>query len=93
MNSKNIVTQDPATLMGLAYAINSCSRLQGIVVDRLRLHHAITKHEAELSDVQEQNWQGLLRKTAIEAGIEGIDWYEKPDPARLPAIAWLPELG
>ena len=93
MNSENIVTQDTTTLMGLAYAINSCSRLQGIVVDRLRLHHAISKYETELADVQLKNWQDLLRKTALEAGIEGIDWYQKPDPARLPAIAWLPELG
>lgn len=93
MNSKNIVTHESSTSMGLAYAINSCSRLQGAVVDRLRLHHAISKHEAELADVQEQNWQDLLRKLAVEAGIEGIDWYQKPDPARLPAIAWMPELG
>jgi ATP-binding cassette subfamily C protein LapB len=93
INYKNVATQEPSTLMGLAYAINCCSRLQGIVVDRLRLHHAISKHEAELAVVQEQSWQDLLRKIAAEAGIEGIDWYQKPDPARLPAIAWLPELG
>jgi len=93
INYKNVATQEPSTLMGLAYAINSCSRLQGIVVDRLRLHHAISKYENVLVDVQEQNWRDLLRNTALEAGIEGIDWYQKPDPARLPAIAWLPELG
>lgn len=79
--------------MALAAAINSATRLQGKAIDRLRLHHAINKHLALLETTDAFNWEDHLRLVAIEAGASAIDWQEQPDPARLPAIAWLADQG
>ncbi len=82
-----------APMMALSFAINTCSRLQGRVIDRLRLHQAISKYQPELEDTNIANWQDLLKRVVLEAGADALDWYDSPDPARLPAIAWLPNLG
>lgn len=79
--------------MTLSSAINSCSRLQGKVVDRLRLHHAISKHENLLSETDTSNWQNHLKLVVLEAGAEDLDFQENADPARLPAITWISEMG
>lgn len=82
-----------AAAMALASAINTASRLQGRMIDRLQLHHAISKHQAFLGQTDELNWHEHLKAVGLDAGAEAIDWQVQPDPARLPAIAWLSELG
>lgn len=82
-----------AAAMALASAIHTASRLQGRVVDRLQLHHAIGKHQASLGQTNEHNWRDHLKAVGLDAGAEAIDWQDQPDPARLPAITWLPEQG
>lgn len=93
--------------MQLAWAISSVARLQGTEVDRLRLHDAITTHAEQIEQlgcptqdgdpavvlVGNEDWQSLLRTVAAESGIERIEWFETPDPARLPAITWRADLG
>lgn len=86
-------SQPSDSIMALSFAINTTSRLQGRVIDRLRLHQAISKHQSELENVDAGNWQELLKNVVLEAGADALDWYDKPDPARLPAITWLPDLG
>ena len=86
-------SQPSDSIMALSFAINATSRLQGRVIDRLRLHQAISKHQSELENVDAGNWQEILKKVVLEAGADALDWYDKPDPARLPAITWLPDLG
>ena len=87
------VKQANAAAMSLSYAINSASRLQSQIVDRLRLHHAISHHQTLLIQTDVSNWRDHLALVCIDAGIEKVDWYDKPDQARLPAISWLPEFG
>ncbi len=82
-----------AAAMALASAINTSSRLQGRVVDRLQLHHAIGKHQALLAQTDALNWRDHLKAVGLDAGAEAIDWQDQPDPARLPAITWLAEQG
>ena len=89
--------------MGLAWAITLASRLQGKEVDRLRLHEAISAHLPAIAALSEQpglvidqhttNWDNLLKRVATSAGIQGIEFYEKPDAARVPFISWSAELG
>jgi ATP-binding cassette subfamily C protein LapB len=79
--------------MTLSSAINSCSRLQGKVVDRLRLHHAISKHQKLLTETDVSNWHNHLRLVVLDAGADDLDFQGNADPARLPAITWIPELG
>jgi len=79
--------------MALANSINTCSRLQGSPIDRLRLHHAIGKYQSLLGRTDDTNWQDHLKEICLEAGVDAIEWTEQPDPARLPVIAWLPEMG
>jgi hypothetical protein len=89
--------------MGLAWAITLASRLQGKEVDRLRLHEAISAHLPAIAALSEQpglvidqhttNWDHLLKRVATSAGIQGIEFYEKPDSARVPFISWSAELG
>lgn len=80
-------------VMDLASAINTFTRIQGKAIDRLRLHHATNKFQVELAATTAHNWQDRLQKVAIEAGCDAIEWQDNPDPARLPAISWLPDLG
>ena len=82
-----------APAMALASVINTASRLQGKVVDRLQLHHAIGKHQGLLGDTEDGNWRDHLKAIALYAGADAIDWQDQPDPARLPAITWLAEQG
>lgn len=82
-----------AAAMALASVINTCSRLQSKGVDRLQLHHAIGKHQALLGQTTDTNWRDHLKAVALDAGAEAVDWQDQPDPARLPAITWLPEQG
>lgn len=82
-----------AASAALASAINTSSRLQGRVIDRLQLHYAIGKHQAILGNTDQSNWKDHLKVVAIDAGVEEIDWQAQPDPARLPAITWLADMG
>ena len=87
------ITKANAAAMALAGVINTASRLQGRVVDRLQLHHAIGQHQALLGQTNESNWRDHFKAVSLDAGAEAIDWQDQPDPARLPAITWLPEQG
>ncbi len=79
--------------MALSSIVNSCSRLHGKSVDRLLLHHAISKHESLLSQTNEANWRDHLKLIVLEAGVEAVVLQDQPDPARLPVITWLPDKG
>ncbi len=88
-----------ALSMQIAWAISAAARLQGSDVDRLRLHDALVMHSLLLepllasSEVSSSAWQGALSKIVLSAGLGGIEPYDAPDPARLPAITYLPNLG
>lgn len=82
-----------AAAMALASAINTASRLEGKGVDRLQLHHAINKNQTFLGQTDQLNWREHLKVVVLDAGADAIDWQDQPDPARLPAISWLPEQG
>lgn len=82
-----------ASAMAIASVINSACRLQGNVIDRLRLHHSIDKHQTLLSETDQHNWRDHLKAIGLDAGAEAIDWMPHPDPARLPAITWVSEKG
>ncbi len=92
-NAAAQVAKANAAAMALAGVINTASRLQGKVVDRLQLHHAIGKHQVLLADTNEHNWRDHLKAVGLDAGAEAIDWQDQPDPARLPAITWLAAQG
>jgi ATP-binding cassette subfamily C protein LapB len=96
-NSQGNPLKSPAapsvSMMALSLAINTVSRLQGKVIDRLRMHHALAKYEESLSKTSSENWQELFRDVADAAGVDSVEFMEKPDPARLPAVSWLPDLG
>jgi ATP-binding cassette subfamily C protein LapB len=77
----------------LSSVINGSTRLQGRVVDRLRLHAAIGKHEDLIRGTNDLNWQRVLNTVALDAGFESVDFQDNPDPARLPAVAWTLEHG
>jgi len=79
--------------MGLAAALNLSSKIQGKTLDRLRLHEAISKYLARAEVTHEDNWIQHLKLVATDAGVEKVSFFESPDPARLPAISWLPHLG
>lgn len=87
--------------MSLAWAISTASRLQGKEVERLRLHDAVSSHSTRIENIQAQDgtnimqteWPCLLEDVAKASGAESIEWYDEPNPARLPAITWLPSQG
>ena len=79
--------------IGLAAVMNSASKLQGKTLDRLQLHHAISKHQSQLNDVNETNWAKFFELIALESGAQSLDYFDQPDPARLPAISWISEYG
>ncbi len=94
-----------APAMQLAWVINSCIRLQGHDLDKLILHSAIANNQPKIEELAAsirkndgsillpQNWQSVLRTTALEAGISTIEEYQQPDPARMPAISWIEQYG
>lgn len=79
--------------MALASAIHTSTRLQGHVVDRLRLHHALAPEQAPQQATDDANWREHLLQVALNIGAAGVDWTEQPDPARLPAVTWVPGTG
>lgn len=79
--------------IGLAAVMNAASKLQGKALDRLQLHHAISKYKNQLSEVNEASWVKCLESIALEAGAESLVSFDQPDPARLPAISWLSDYG
>lgn len=92
---------------GLAWAISTIARIQNKPMDRLSLHQAISDHQPELSAIAQMQvegeapesdrfrllWQNTVRVIAHSAGVETIEAQESPDPARLPALTWLPSSG
>ena len=94
----------PPLEMQLAWAINTSIRLQGFDVDRNRLQAAISKHPIHTkeggfinptnSSFGNNNYlKNTFKDIARDAGIEKIEEYINPDPARMPAIAWLENYG
>ncbi len=82
-----------AAAMSLAGVINASGRLSGRIIDRLRLHHAVGRHQNLLGDTNQENWRDHLKVIGLDAGAESLDWQAEPDAARLPAISWLPKQG
>lgn len=94
-------------IQGLAWSINTIARIQNRPIDRLSLHQAISDHLPELnalvqsqvngeasdSDLFNTLWQNAVRVIAHSAGIDTIEVQARPDPARLPALTWLPDFG
>lgn len=91
--------ENAAGAMSLAWAITTASRLQGKEVERLRLHDAVSSHAdriAALAAAQSQasgEWEHLLEDVAVAGGAASVEWYDTPDPARLPALTWLAGQG
>lgn len=96
-------------LMDIAWVISAVTRAQGREVDRLRLHDAVTQCEPALialdaaatpvegaetaPTVPVALWQDALRQVATAAGIDAIEVQEQPDPARMPAVTFIPGAG
>lgn len=86
---------------GFAWSVQRIARLLSFTVDRLKLHEAISEHRRELSESIEKDlsqelashWQIVSIKLMKLAGIEQIETYSQPDPARLPLLTWIPKLG
>lgn len=93
--------------MSAAWAITQAFRIAGSGVDRLRLHDAVTQAQplflqlaqAEASGTPENpgvritDWQACLKQVALDAGAEAVEFQEKPDEARLPALTWVHGAG
>lgn len=93
--------------MSIAWAISAATRLQGREIDRLRLHDAVGECKRDLdelaaypvsegveSDPQFHGlWQGALRRISLAAGADAVEIQERPDPARLPAVVYVPGGG
>lgn len=89
--------------MSATWAITSSTRLQGKEVDRLRLHETVTRQLSRFAElvteelsgtreapgVKRSTWEATIEAIALEAGIESLDFQERPDPARLPCITWV----
>lgn len=98
MSNTNQVAPEGA--IALAWAINSLVGLQGRGLDRLRLHEAVGNYEVAIDSLfvdgrppTQLEWQGLVKIIATNAGVDFIGLLDKPDPARLPALALIPGLG
>lgn len=87
-----------------AWAINAATRVQGKEVDRLRLHDAINKNKSALNLLYEQvsdgtvdlspmAWQAVIKSLANDSGINNVEIFDAPDPARLPVISWIAGQG
>lgn len=102
---------DVGLQMSTAWAISAATRMQGRVIDRLRLHEAVDTHQADLAALAAYQlpagaapetlsdprlltlWQEVLRKVATHAGVDAFELQDKPDPARLPALTYVPGAG
>jgi len=88
---------DPS--QGLAWAVSTIARVQGKTVDRLRLHQAISDHQAALAALVQTKvgvahlWQNAARSILTSAGVDAIEVQAQPDAARLPALTWIPGAG
>jgi ATP-binding cassette subfamily C protein LapB len=89
-------------LMSTSWAFLTLSRLMGKEIDRLKLHDAISERKQSLTQAFEENvthqkmpskWRSLAKEIAIDAGIADVEWFSSPDPARLPALTWVNEIG
>lgn len=80
-------------IMNLAHSINVVCRMQNQSIDRLRLHHALTTYQDILDSTDDTNWKSQLQSVCLESGIDMVEFQDSPDPARLPSIGWLPDLG
>lgn len=77
----------------LAAVINTTTRLQGGVIDRLRLHESVVKNEELIQATNASNWKNVFNTVATGAGIASVDFQSNADPARLPAVSWTTEHG
>lgn len=84
---------DDPNCMELASVLFDYGRLQGGVIERLKLHNALSMHSERLAQVGELSWFDALKNVCEDAGIDGVDFMDEPDPARLPAISWIREYG
>lgn len=84
----------------MAWAIATLSRIQGVEIDKLRLHEAIGSYQIDIENLSvngqqpaDEEWQSLVRLVAIKAGIDAVELLEESDRARLPAITFISGLG
>jgi ATP-binding cassette subfamily C protein LapB len=77
----------------LAAAISTTSRLQGGVVDRMRLHESIVQNEDLICNTSLSNWNDTFKVVMSGLGVSSVDFHSNADPARLPAISWTTENG
>ena len=49
--------------------------------------------ELKVSTVPETVWQDVLRQVAMAAGVDAVEVQETPDPARMPALTFVPGAG
>jgi len=89
--------------MSATWAITAATRMQGKEIDRLRLHDAVSRNLVRFAElvteemsgteenpgVTQSSWESAIRAIAMDAGIEEVELYERPDPARLPALVWV----
>jgi hypothetical protein len=106
--NQNTMASPPANqnkldiLMSSSWAFLTLSRLMGKEIDRLKLHDAISQRKQTLNKIFEENianqlvpkeWRSLAKEIAIDAGVPEVQWFSSPDPARLPALTWVNEIG
>lgn len=58
-----------------------------------RLNEVSSGEQDKAAPVETAVWQETLRTVAVAAGVDAIELQDKPDPARLPALTYLPGLG
>lgn len=78
-------------------------RLHEAVSSKVRLLQQLAEVELPTKDsatsemkataVPDVVWQDVLRQVATAAGVDAIEVQEKPDPARMPALTFLPGAG
>lgn len=91
-----IVVQGRANPNTLAWAIAEIAKLQGSEVNRLRLKAAVADHSELIESIDgssDHPWQDVIKTVGLSAGIGEIQFAQEPDPARLPALSWIPKLG
>lgn len=98
---------DVGLMMSTSWAISTATRLLGSEIDRLRLHDAVSSHKSTLDRLASYMkpaestddfelvciWQDAMRQIALAAGLEGVEVQENPDPARFPALTYVPGAG
>jgi ATP-binding cassette subfamily C protein LapB len=89
--------------IGLNWAITQLAKLQGRKLDRVQLHQVLGKYEDDLDRLGASDevkagradfvWQPILGRVINAADLGTYEFYDQPEPARLPAISYLNDSG